>query len=88
MRVPYAAPEYILNALDCGATGVLLPHVRSVEQAQACVRASHFGPGGRGYAAGSSRAAAYTTTSMGRYKTESAMRTVVIAQIEDPEAVG
>ena len=86
VRVPSSAPEHILNALDCGATGVLIPHVRSAEQARACVRASHFGPGGRGYA-GSTRAAAYTTNTMGRYKSESALRTVVIAQIEDPEAV-
>ena len=87
VRVPSSAPEHILNALDCGAAGVLIPHVRSAEQARACVRASHFGPGGRGYA-GSTRAAAYTTTAMRGYKTESAQRTVVIAQIEDPEAVG
>ena len=86
VRVPSSAPEHILNALDCGATGVLLPHVRSADQARACVRASHYGPGGRGYA-GSSRAAAYSTTTMSRYKAQSASRTVVVAQIEDPEAI-
>ncbi len=86
VRVPSSAAEHILNALDCGATGVLVPHVRSAEEARACVRASHYGPGGRGYA-GSSRAAAYATTPMAQYMAESAARTVVVAQIEDPEAV-
>ena len=86
VRVPSSAPEHILNALDCGATGVLIPHVRSAEEARACVQASHYGPGGRGYA-GSSRAARYTTSTMGQHLARSADRTVVVAQIEDPEAV-
>lgn len=86
VRIPSAAPEHILNALDCGATGVLVPHVRSAAQAEAIARAAHYGNGGRGYA-GSSRAAGYTTLSMPQHKQGSADRTVVIAQIEDPEAV-
>ena len=86
VRVPSAAPEHILNALDCGATGVLVPHVRSAVEAEAVVRAAHFGAGGRGYA-GSSRAAGYTTVAMTEHLRLSAERTVVIAQIEDVEAV-
>ena len=86
VRVPAAQPEHLLNALDCGATGVLVPHVRSAAEARACVQASHYGPGGRGYA-GSSRAARYATTPMTDYMVESAARTVVVAQVEDPEAV-
>ena len=92
VRVPSSAPEHLLNALDCGATGVLVPHVRSAAEARACVRASHYGAadavaaGGRGYA-GSSRAARYATTPMGQHLSESAAQTVVVAQIEDPEAV-
>jgi len=72
--------------LDCGATGVVVPHVRSAAEASAAVRASHYGPGGRGYA-GSSRAAGYTTRSMLTHKAASAERTVVVIQIEDPEAI-
>jgi 2-keto-3-deoxy-L-rhamnonate aldolase RhmA len=86
VRVPSASPEHILNALDCGATGVVIPHVRSAEEARAAVRASHYGAGGRGYA-GSSRAAGYGTRSITEHRAASAARTVVIAQIEDPEAV-
>ncbi len=86
VRIPSAAPEHILHALDCGATGVLVPHVRSAAEAEAVARAAQYGHGGRGYA-GSSRAAAYTTRTMAEHKEASAASTVVIAQIEDPEAV-
>ncbi len=86
VRVPSASPEHLLNALDCGATGVLAPHIRSAREAEALVKAAHYGNGGRGYA-GSSRAAGYTTLPMARHKEASAGRTVVIAQIEDPEAI-
>lgn len=86
VRVPTATPEHVLNALDCGATGVLVPHVRSAAEAEAVVRAAHYGAGGRGYA-GSSRAAGYTFLPMVEHLHASAARTVVVAQIEDPEAV-
>jgi len=85
VRVPSATPEHILNALDCGATGVVVPHVRSAEEARAAVRASHYGAAGRGYA-GSSRAAAYTTRSMAAHRMASE-NIMVILQIEDLEAI-
>lgn len=85
VRTPTAAPEHILNALDTGATGVVLPHIRSQHEAQAAVLASHYGSGGRGYA-GSSRAAGYTRSTIPEHRARSA-NTVVIAQIEDIEAV-
>jgi len=86
VRVPTAAPEHILNALDCGATGVVAPHIRHPAEAEAFARACRYGAGGRGYA-GSSRAACYTTRAMSEHLAASAASTVAIAQIEDPEAV-
>lgn len=86
VRLPSAAPDQILSALDCGATGIVIPHVRSAAEARAIVAASHYGAGGRGYA-GSSRGAGYTTRSMADHLAASAQNTVVIAQIEDPEAI-
>jgi 2-keto-3-deoxy-L-rhamnonate aldolase RhmA len=86
VRIPSALPEHILNALDCGATGIVVPHVRSAEEAREAVRASHYGAGGRGYA-GSSRAAGYTSRSMSAHQAASAARTVVVLQIEDTEAI-
>lgn len=85
VRPASASEEQILNALDCGADGVIVPHVRSAEEARAVVRACHYVSGGRGYA-GSSRAAAYTTLGMAQHRARAASVTV-IAQIEDREAV-
>ena len=86
VRLPSSAPDQILNALDCGATGIVIPHVRSASEARAIVAASQYGAGGRGYA-GSSRSAGYTTRSMSDHLSASAQNTVVVAQIEDPEAI-
>ena len=85
VRVPANRPEHILNALDCGATGVLVPHVITGEDAEALAGNAHFGTG-RGYA-GSSRAAGYGARSMAEHKARSAEETVVIAQIEDADAL-
>jgi 2-keto-3-deoxy-L-rhamnonate aldolase RhmA len=86
VRVPSAAHEHILNALDCGASGVLVPHVTSPEMALELVAAAHFGAGGRGYA-GSTRAARYTRKPMAEHLADSARESVVVAQIEDVEAL-
>ena len=86
VRVADASPHAILNALDCGADGVVVPHLRSADEARAAVRSAHYGPGGRGFA-GSSRAAAYGRVAMADHRAASAARTIVIGQIEDVEAV-
>ena len=86
VRTPNSTPDQILNALDCGADGVLVPHVRSAAEAQAIAASAHYGIGGRGYA-GSSRAAGYGTKSMPDHKAASAAKTTVIVQIEDAEAL-
>ena len=86
VRVAGNAPEYVLQALDCGATGVVIPHVTTPEQAAAAVKAAKFGAGGRGYA-GSTRAAGFTTKPMREHLSDSAAETTVIIQVEDREAV-
>ena len=86
VRPASGAAHEILNALDCGADGVVVPHIRSVEEAVLLARQAHYGPGGRGFA-GSTRAAGYGLTSIADHCTASADRTVVIAQIEDAEAL-
>lgn len=86
VRVPSGTQEHILNALDCGATGVVIPHVDSVEKATACAVAAKFGNGGRGYA-GSTRAASYTGKSIDENLAINYNENVVIAQIEDLAAL-
>lgn len=86
VRPQSGSPEQILNALDCGADGVVVPHVRSAAEAEAVVRACRYGPGGRGYA-GSSRAANYGLKVMAEHRSTSNESVAVVAQIEDREAL-
>lgn len=82
IRVTNSSHEQILQALDYGASGVVVPHVISPEQAEDIVKAAHYGEGGRGYA-GSTRASRYTTKPMQEHLKDSNTETTVIAQIED-----
>lgn len=86
VRVPSALPQDILQVLDAGAVGIVVPHVMDGDAAAAIAKASRFGPGGRGYA-GSTRWAGYTTRSMPELLEQSKTETIVIAQIEDIEGV-
>jgi 2-keto-3-deoxy-L-rhamnonate aldolase RhmA len=85
VRTQSGNPEHILNALDCGATGVVVPHVDSVAKALAIAKSVRYGDGGRGYA-GSTRAAHYATRTV-RQNLEANKNNVLIAQIEDISAL-
>ena len=86
VRVETAAPAPILQALDCGAVGVLVPHVDSVAKARDVARWAHFGDGGRGYA-GSTRWAGYAGTSIADNLQRNRDEVLVLAQIEDAAAL-
>ena len=86
VRVASSSADQILNALDCGATGVVIPHVDSPEKALACVNAARYGRIGRGYA-GSTRSAGYGKASVADNISLNQSETTVIAQIEDIAAV-
>lgn len=86
VRIQSAAPEHILNVLDCGATGVVVPHVDSEEKAKSIAKSARYGDKGRGYA-GSTRAANYTGNTVAENLANNQHNTV-IAQIEDLDALG
>jgi staphyloferrin B biosynthesis citrate synthase len=86
VRPPSNDPGQLLNALDLGAAGVLVPHVRSAAEAAAAVAACRYGPGGRGFV-GLTRAAAYGGRGLKSHLEASASEVSVIAQIEDREAL-
>ena len=86
VRVANDSSTEIRNALDAGASGILVPHVTNAEQAQRIVEHAHFGEGGRGYA-GSTRAAHFTTKAMPQHLADSAARTTIVLQIEDLAAL-
>ncbi|MEW6999142.1 HpcH/HpaI aldolase/citrate lyase family protein [Colwelliaceae bacterium BS250] len=86
VRVPDTNPATILNALDIGSDGVVLPHIKSAAQAKSIVKTCFYGPGGRGFA-GSTRFAEYTTAGIVKTLAKNVDETCVIAQIEDLEAL-
>lgn len=86
VRVPTAGASGILNALDLGATGVIVPHVTSAETARTIVSACRYGVDGRGYA-GSTRAAGYSTRKMTQIIADANETTTVVLQIEDAAAL-
>lgn len=86
IRIPDSQDATILNALDIGADGIVLPHILNAEHARKVVKKCFYGPEGRGYA-GSSRFAGYTTTKLTDNLANNQQQTCVIAQIEDLSAV-
>lgn len=85
VRVATAEGPWIGQALDMGAAGVVVPHVMDAAGAEAVVRRARYGHGGRGFAGGV-RGAGLGTQSMAETLSRTA-EPLVIAQIEDPEAV-
>jgi 2-keto-3-deoxy-L-rhamnonate aldolase RhmA len=85
VRVGAGTPQDILQALDAGAVGVVVPHVDSPDKARAVAQAAHFGRGGRGFA-GSTRWAGFATRTMADVLAQDA-QTIVMVQIEEPEGV-
>ncbi len=87
VRVPGLRGGDIARALDLGASGVIVPHVDTADEAREAVRAATFGPdGGRGYA-GSHRAARYATRGIPENLAEAAEGTTVVVQVESAAAV-
>ncbi len=86
VRVSSAAPTEILTALDCGAVGVLVPHVFSVEKAREAVAASRYRGGARGFSSGG-RAGDYGARGLWEHVDAQDRQTTVIAMIEDPQAL-
>jgi 2-keto-3-deoxy-L-rhamnonate aldolase RhmA len=85
VRVPGHEPGFINSCLDAGASGVLVPHVRSAEEAAAAVAACRYS-GVRGFSP-SSRAGFYGTRPAAEHRTVSDNTTNVWCQIEDEAAL-
>lgn len=87
VRVGSPDSALIGRVLDSGAAGVIIPHVTSADGARRAVDAAHYPPFGKRGLATSTRAGRHTMVSTLEHLNEAASRTVVIAQIEDAEAI-
>ena len=74
-------PEVIARILDCGAMGIVIPHVSTRSQAEALVQAVRYPPMGR-RSYGTGRNQTYTD-----YRARANEEILLIPQIEDPEGV-
>jgi 4-hydroxy-2-oxoheptanedioate aldolase len=87
VRVGSANPPEILRALDAGAQGIVVPHVMTAEDAGTAVAAARYPPKGRRGLALSTRAGRYGRRDIVDHIAEAEQRTLVLAQIEDGEAL-
>lgn len=87
VRVGTPEANPILRVLDTGALGVMVPHVRSAEDARAVVSACRYFPDGKRGVNSATRAAGYGLADFGTHVQESNEEILTIALIEDPEGV-
>ncbi|GGH12736.1 aldolase [Alsobacter metallidurans] len=86
VRVPEPTAARLLAVLDDGATGVLVPHVSSVDKAREIVSCCRYRGGKRGFS-NTTRAGGFGTLAVWEHVDAMDAQTTVIAMIEDPEAL-
>lgn len=87
IRIRTNDPALILQALDVGATGILVPRVNTAQAAKAVVRAAKYGPDGERGMAGMVRAAKYGLIAGKEYRAIANQNVFVMVQVEEVEAV-
>jgi len=85
VRIPDTAPASILQVLDLGAAGILVPHVDSAAHAREIVARARYRKGVRGFSS-SPRFAGYGTMGM-KAALDAGDATCVLAQIESREGL-
>jgi len=86
IRVPKAAPDWILPALDGGAAGIMAPHVSSAEDAAEVASLLRYENGTRGFSP-SPRAGDFGGRTIAEHLERAPQETVLICQIEDQSGV-
>ena len=86
-RVSSRDPHDATRILDCGAQGVMVPHVSTVAEAQAVVESCPYPPLGHRSASGSGPALGYAARSQGEINAYLNAETLLIAMLETPEAI-
>lgn len=82
VRVPALDPAAIGAVLDMGASGIVVPHIRSADDARSAVAAAIYQGGTRGIS-GSHRAAGYGRSDLAAWAREADQATVIVGQLED-----
>jgi 2-keto-3-deoxy-L-rhamnonate aldolase RhmA len=86
-RVSSRDPHDATRILDCGAQGVMVPHVSTVAEAQTVVESCRYPPLGHRSASGSGPALGYAARSQPEVNVFLNEQTLLIAMLETPEAI-
>ncbi|WP_321355793.1 HpcH/HpaI aldolase family protein [Pseudomonas extremaustralis] len=86
IRVADDRPTTLLQALDLGADGLVLPHIVNAAQARQLLQATRYRNGSRGFS-NSPRAGGYGRVNLAEHMAAEDGRHAIIAQIEDREAL-
>lgn len=87
VRIPELNKTEINRALNLAPSGVVIPHVDTVEQAQELVDAAKYPPIGQRNACPSTRSAGYSSKTWSEYSEQANAETLIIPILESPEAV-
>ncbi|MEV6637273.1 aldolase/citrate lyase family protein [Actinoplanes sp. NPDC051470] len=87
VRVPDHGLSVIQRVLDAGAAGVVVPHVDTVEQARAVVRATCFPPRGDRGSGGTSRAGRWGLLPRAEYLEYGNEQALCVVQLESEVAI-
>jgi 4-hydroxy-2-oxoheptanedioate aldolase len=86
-RAPTREKAALYRILEDGATGLIIPHVESVEEARSLVRAVKFPPVGNRGLDGAALDADYGFAGGSDYPANANWETLLLVQIETPEAL-
>lgn len=85
VRISRGGYSDYIKPLELDATGIMVPHILSLEDAKKVVQTTRFYPVGRRPIDGGNADGAYTAMNFNEYLKEANQQRFVILQIEDPE---
>lgn len=87
VRVPSQDPSVIARVLDIGASGIIVPHVNSGQEARAVVDSARFPPIGHRSISGPNALSGFAPVPATELTAILESRTVVAVMVESPDAV-
>jgi 4-hydroxy-2-oxoheptanedioate aldolase len=87
VRVPRGSYSDYIKPLELDATGIMVPHIMSAEDARKVIRMTRFHPEGRRPVDGGNTDGAYAAIPYREYIRQANKERFVVLQIEDPEAM-
>lgn len=85
VRVPRGSYSDLIKPLEMDATGIMVPHVMSLRDAQEVIKMTRFHPAGRRPVDGGNADGYYTNMDFNDYLKQANRERFVVLQIEDPE---